>query len=278
MSAAEDAETVLLRGRDHLGIGDSESLHLRRGAIAISAGGAAKTYTHTEPNEDAALLLEGAHASVLAVADGHHGAAGSQTLLEGLASKTEWVLEDPGLRSASEWEKDLVATLLDQNHAILEDAKRSGGPPSPTTLSLAIARPQDDLLVHAAVGDSHLFVARSQQVDDLGWRSRGPQRRTFFLGSRNENLKSLASKVSLGCQRLSDAQAIVLVTDGLSEVGIGVGDPTGVVRDAIRSAAFDDAQNGAQVITAAVLAQAMKAQRENRAGDNIAIAAIRLET
>lgn len=276
MTASSPVQSALLRGREHLGIELSESVHLQQGAIAISAGGAAKTYPHTEPNEDAALLVEGPAGSLLAVADGHHGAAGAQALLEGLALQTRWISDDPGLHSTADWEEDLVAALLEQNRAILELATRSGGPPSPTTLSLAIARPEDDLLVHAAIGDSHLFVVRSEQLDDLGWHSPSRQRRTFFLGTRKETPKSLVSKMKLGCRPLSDAQAIVLATDGLSEVGIGVSDPARVVRDAFRAAAFDPAQEGAQVITKGVLAAAMNAQRQNRAGDNIAIAVVRL--
>ena len=272
MNTEADFQSELLRGRDYIGIGHSEIRSAGSCAIAISAGGAAKTYSHTEPNEDGALLLEGPAGSLIAVADGHHGAAGSAVALEILSKKTHWTTEDPGLDTPATWHREILAVLIEQNNAILAVAKKTGGPPSPTTLSIAVIRPRQNLLIHGVIGDSHLFVAEQAGVTDLGWRALGGGRKTFFLGSRAETPKSLGVKVSIGCRPLSGARAVVLATDGLSENGIGVSDPPKTVTHVVRAATLDDPHAGAQIVTRGVLAAAMAAHREHQAGDNIAVA------
>ena len=272
MNTEADFQSELLRGRDHIGIGHSEIRSAGSCAIAISAGGAAKTYSHTEPNEDAALLLEGSAGSLIAVADGHHGAAGSAVALEILSKQTHWTAEDPGLDTPATWHREVLAVLIEQNNAILAVATKTGGPPSPTTLSIAVIRPRQNLLVHGVIGDSHLFVAEQAGVTDLGWSALGGGRKTFFLGSRAETPKSLGVKVSIGCRPLSGARAVILATDGLSENGIGVSDPPKAVAHAVRAASLDNPHAGAQIVTRGVLAAAMAAHREHEAGDNIAVA------
>ena len=75
--------------------------------------------------------------------------------------------------------------LLTEAHAeVIERGREHELGPAPTTLSIALVRPAQDLLLHASVGDSHVFVAprdARQAVRDLGWASTG-RRRTFFLG------------------------------------------------------------------------------------------------
>lgn len=265
------SRSELLSGRDHIVLGASEARGSEDCAVAISAGGATKTYPHTEPNEDAALFVHGAGGSLVAVADGHHGAGGSQTALEGLARQAQWTAVDSGLDSPAAWEQNLLEVLVEGNAAILSRATAADAPPSPTTLAVAILRPREEFVVHGAIGDSHLFVVHDAAVIDLGWRSLGGGKKTFFLGSRRETGNSLASRAAIGCRTLAGARAVVLATDGLSEEGIGVADPAQAVANAVRRAGA-----AARRIAQEILDAAMAAQRENESGDNIAVAVARL--
>ena len=79
----------ILIGRDHQVIGDLAVIGEGPAAIALSRGGASKTYEHTEPNEDAVLFafsdgFPRGGGALIAVADGHHGSSGSQAALEHL--------------------------------------------------------------------------------------------------------------------------------------------------------------------------------------------------
>ena len=76
--------TALLLGRDHLELGAIGAISEGAVAIALSKGGALKTYPHIDPNEDAAAFAIGAAGLFVAVADGHHGAEGAELALEHL--------------------------------------------------------------------------------------------------------------------------------------------------------------------------------------------------
>ena len=271
-----NSQSELLSGRDHIVVGAFETRSSEDCAVAISAGGAAKIYPHTEPNEDAALFTHGPGGSLVAVADGHHGARGSLTALEGLARQTHWTAMDSGLDSPTAWEQNLLEVLVEGNAAMLSLAESIDAPPSPTTLAVAIVRPGEDLIVHAVIGDSHLFLAHATAVIDLGWRSLRGGNKTFFLGSRRETQNSLASRAAIGCHTLAGARAVVLATDGLSEEGIGVADPALAVASGVRHAEAGDDETAARRIAQEILDTALAAQRENESGDNIAVAVARV--
>ena len=76
--------SALLRGRDHTRLGITAAVAEGRAAIALSRGGAPKSYRYRDPNEDVALFAEGEGGILLAVADGHGGCDAAETAVEKL--------------------------------------------------------------------------------------------------------------------------------------------------------------------------------------------------
>ena len=97
----ERMRSALLRGRDHTRLGITAAVAEGRAAIALSRGGAPKSYRHRDPNEDAALFAEGEGGILLAVADGHGGCDAAETAVERLLARFAPAWTDaaaPGLR------------------------------------------------------------------------------------------------------------------------------------------------------------------------------------
>ena len=76
--------TALLRGQDHTDLGAIGLVSEGPAAIAICKGGAMKTYSHLDPNEDAACFAIGDGGMLVAVADGHDGASGAEAAVRAL--------------------------------------------------------------------------------------------------------------------------------------------------------------------------------------------------
>lgn len=255
---------VLLRGREHLGFGAVGEAGADGVAAAISRGGAPKPYDHVDPNEDAALAARGAHGALVAVADGHWGHRGAECALESLLGSARPWLEE-GARSPESWYQLALGALLEANQAVL--AEHVGDARARTTLSFALARPRENLLVHAALGDSHLFVVDSTVAAEI------PRpRRTTFLGVGPLRASLVEKHAQLGVQPLDFAIAIVAATDGLSERAIGVGDPAGVVHAAVTAAREEPAERRAPFAARAIVESALAAHRAHAAGDNTAAA------
>ena len=86
----------------------------------------------------------------------------------------------------------------------------------------------------------------------------------------------MASRSVSGYSDLNDTHALVLATDGLSEIGIGVPNPARAVADALKSSENGAADRSALETVARLGETTMQAHVENRAGDNIALAALDL--
>ena len=114
----------------------------------LQRGGAPKTYSYTEPNEDAALFAIGDGGTLIAVADGHFGASGSEAMTEFLlASYAErWTRSEPLGLMESTWHEDALESVYQCGRAVLTRAAEMGVPPAPSTLSLALARPEEETL------------------------------------------------------------------------------------------------------------------------------------
>jgi len=267
--------TARLLGRDHHLLGVLAAVAEGPAAITLSRGGAPKQYAHTEPNEDATLFVLGPGGVLVAVADGHHGAAGSAAVLEHLASVCAegWTALRDAPHSTSHWADEAVAALAGANHALLADAATRGLPPAPTTLAVALARPAEDRLLWTGIGDSHVFTVDDAAATDV-LRKALAERGNAFLGYESLDEGALAKRSASGTVPLSALRAVVLASDGLSERGIGVGDPERTVHAATRASGQADAELRPLELARHVGDAALAAHRENAAGDNIATAVV----
>ncbi|MCP4039885.1 MAG: protein phosphatase 2C domain-containing protein [bacterium] len=261
--------SALFIGREHSDIGTIDLVGEGPCAIAISRGGAVKTYSHTEPNEDACGFAWGPGGTLLAVADGHHGATGAEIAVRHL-------IEDKGLRwtdsEALEAEtllREARESVAEINLAIFAEADRCALPPSPTTLCFALLRPAEKLLLHASIGDSHIFWTRDDAPVDLAWAAHNGSHPTYIGRKRDLDL---ASACTIACEPLEASRAVVLVTDGFSEDGIGHAAPADVLAEIQSSTLVQDARLRPVETCRGVAESAMAIQRKNRAGDNIGCA------
>lgn len=277
MTAKTSTDSGALLGRQHHELGAMATLAGGSAAIALSCGGAAKTYDHTEPNEDAAFFFRGPGGWLLAVADGHHGATGSEAVINYIATHLadDWT----GSRSlgfdTESWQQCAEGILFDCGRAVLRRAAESGVRPAPTTLSLALIRPSESALAWICMGDSHLFRSGPKGIDDLGWASLEREDR-YFLGYEAASRQGMASRSVSGYRDLENTEALVLATDGLSEIGIGVPNPSRAVADALKSSKNAAADQSALETVKHLGETTMETHVKNRAGDNIALAVLDL--
>lgn len=267
--------SATLVGRDHHVIGALAAVAEGPAAITLSRGGAKKTYSHTEPNEDAALFAFGKGGVLVAVADGHHGATGSQSVVGHL----EWEWAEPWTAATSPfadgppWEDQAMAALVGANHALLAEAAERGLPPAPTTLSIALTRPAEGLLCWAGVGDSHVFTVTESEATDVLKAGLG-DKRSRFLGYEAQTEEKIAPHAAAGTRPLDGLVGVALASDGLSETGIGVADPAAAVLAAARAAAEAPADLRPLELAKGVSRLAMDAHLAQTAGDNMSSAAI----
>ncbi len=264
-------QTAFLRGRDHRWIGGLELTGIDRAAVALSRGGARKTYSHTDPNEDCVAFALGEGGQLVIAADGHHGELGSeaavQTILDEFAP--DWTAAAPPVSGPDAWRERAIEALLRANRSILEVAGRNQLPPAPTTFVLALLRPQDDLLLHLSVGDSHLFAVDRSQALELGGRDPN-WKFTPFLGYEEAKRELIETYSIVGVRPLAGIRAVVLATDGLSEPGIGVADPPATVFSTVSQVALDVPVDRRAVETCrGIVEAALQAHRRQKAGDNM---------
>jgi serine/threonine protein phosphatase PrpC len=269
--------SALLRGRDHTELGAIVAEAEGRAAAAISRGGAPKRYPHVDPNEDAALFASGPGGTLLAVADAHEGFAAAELALDHLLTSPagQWTAESR--LDAEAWQRHVVAALLDANQTIHDETRQLPGPHSCTTLSLVVVRPAQQLLFYASLGDSHLFQVGSQRVDDLGVHASRETRRklgSYFLGFGPETTESLSGKCLTGALPLADTQAVLLVTDGISERGIGVADPPAAMADVVGRASGSPEETRPLAAARGVVEVALASHVRRNAGDNVACAVL----
>lgn len=269
-------KTAFLRGREHQRIGDLALEGLGPAAVALSRGGARKTYDHTDPNEDCAALALGEGGGLVIAADGHHGESGSEAavaaLLEDLAPRLVAAAAPTTNRDA--WLELAYDALLRANRAVLEVAGRGNLRPAPTTLVLALARPAENLLLHASLGDSHLFAIDASGAVELGGRDPA-WKFTPFLGYEQASRELIERYARVGLRSLAGLRAVALATDGLSEPGIGVEDPARVVHESIARVETGTAADLSAVRACRSIVEiAMGAHRRQQAGDNLACSVV----
>lgn len=263
---------AVLHGRDHTALCEIGAIAEGPAAISLSLGGARKVYSHLDPNEDSAALARGEGGMLVAVADGHAGARAAELaiarLLEHFAPG--WTAADAGDLRAR-WDEDARAALLDLHVWILRELAREDAVGSRTTLALAVVRPAERWLGYASLGDSHVFVAGRSEAAEV---ARQDPETMAFLGTASEDRESLRPQCAVGSEEVGDARAVVLATDGISERGIGHGDPEAAVADAIERAARARPELRPLDAARAVVADALEAHRRNRSGDNVSSAVV----
>jgi len=272
-------QTAFLRGRDHHQIGRLELEGLATAAVGLSRGGARKTYSHTDPNEDCVAFALGDGGQLVIAADGHHGELGSEAAVEVILEQfaSAWTASRSPVEGEAAWRQQGIDALLASNRAILEIAGRNQLPPAPTTFALALLRPADDLLLHLSVGDSHVFAVDRGEAVDLGGRN-PDWKFTPFLGYEEARAETIEQYSMIGARSLSEIRAVVLATDGLSEPGIGLEDPPRVVFNAVSRAELDSPADRRAVDTCReVVEVAMRAHRSQKAGDNMGCSVLWLE-
>ena len=118
---------------------------------------------------------------------------------------------------------------------------------------------------------------RRQRVADLGVRASRETRRklgSYFLGFGPETTESLSGKCLTGVQPLAGTRAVLLVTDGISERGIGVEDPRAAMADVIERAEGSPEETRPLAAARAVVEVALASHVRRDAGDNVACAVL----
>ncbi|HVP31431.1 MAG TPA: protein phosphatase 2C domain-containing protein [Myxococcota bacterium] len=260
-----------LRGPEALELGAIVERCAGRCAVALSLGGATKSYAHTDPNEDGALVVEGEGGVLVAVADGHGGADAAEAALGHLLAEVAPRLVAAETRLAGRWQDVALEALLGVCGAIRARGAQGGRRKSRTTLACAVARPAEGWLFHVSVGDSHVYQRTEDGAFDLACE-RASDGEVCFLGAADDTAETLREKCLIGAEPLAGTRAIAAVTDGLSERSVGVDDPDLAVEEAARSAAEATPAERPATFARAILEQAMAAHRRQPSGDNVAAA------
>jgi serine/threonine protein phosphatase PrpC len=277
MNSSTPLASATLLGRHHHEIGGLAASGEGPAAISLSRGGAAKTYGHTEPNEDAVSFARGKGGWLLAVADGHHGSSGSEAVIDHIASSlaADWTGDAALGFDSRTWQECSLDVLHDCGRAVLRRAAETGVAPAPTTLSLALARPGESALGWISMGDSHIFCATAQGIEDLGWACLEREDR-YFVGYAAASRKGMRNRSVAGYRELGETRALLLATDGLSETNIGVACPSQAVADALVASETREPETRALALAKTLSRTAMAAHVSNRAGDNIGCAVLDL--
>jgi len=140
--------SIALLGRDWTELGPLALAELPDGgALALSRGAYPKAYAHTDPNEDAALLVRAQSGVLLAVADGFNGTDASELAIERVRAHAPELIEASG----ADFRAELGRVAADVRAALRPRAR------SRSCLVLAALRGERCEL--ASLGDSNAFVA-----------------------------------------------------------------------------------------------------------------------
>ena len=261
-----------LRGADHPQLDEIAAIAEGHAAIALSRGGARKTYPHSEPNEDVCAFALSQWGGVVVVADGHAGClaaeAATRQVLEAHAPR--W-LEPAPIALDARFATEATDVAADVNTAILRASTGSGAEASRTTLTVGLLRPGDGWVAALSVGDSHAFLTGDGQCVELAARRGGA---SLFLGDPSLSREEIEAGVRVERAEIGERCAFVLASDGLSERAIGVGDPPAAVLRAVRGGGAFAAPLRPLETARNVVLEALAAHREHRSGDNAAAAVL----
>jgi serine/threonine protein phosphatase PrpC len=260
----------LLRGRDHLQLGAVAALAERRVAIALSRGGAAKTYQHQDPNEDACAFAWTEHAWLVAVADGHWGHGGAELALARPARAPRAALDLAGRDRA--------------RRPLVPRGARRGARPEPRADRCRQRRDHDrphDARARAGAAARRLVVGAAGRRQPPVRRGRSARERVVPRRERPGDVhRRRASRPRRDRTRRAlrgralEPRAIVLATDGLSEPAIGVENPARAVAESVGAARAVGPELRPLTAVRGLAERALAAQRANAAGDNVATACV----
>ena len=137
-------------------------------AIAISRGRRAKSYRHTDPNEDVVACHSDGDRVVLVIADGHNGRESSSAAVAAFARRVSGLRSPPAV--------DVFVDLFWEAHeAVCDAAQRPDvrNPESRTALVVAVIGNGE--LFWASMGDCDVFLC-ARTIEPLG------PRHSYFLG------------------------------------------------------------------------------------------------
>ena len=261
--------SALLRGSEHTKLGAVAAEAEAGCAIAISRGGYAKSYHHRDPTEDAAGFALGPQGALLAVADGHGGCEAAELAVARLLEELGDALAGAG-PLAPRWRAAAGEALTRIHAEIVERGARGGNPEARTTLAFALARPGEDLLALASIGDSHAFVAGAARAEDLAAGGDPPA----YLGSPSLDPREILARAVTRTVSLAGARAVALATDGLSEQGIGVPAPELAVAEVLERAERSRPELRPLETARSLVECALASHRRQRSGDNVAAAVL----
>ena len=268
-------QSTRLRGGDHETIGEIATLAEGSAAIAISRGGAAKTYRYRHRNEDVVGFVHGSAGSLAVVADGHGGRQAAELALafalDELAPR--WIEVEVG-DLKGRFDAEARGAAVELHRAILRAALEAAPQPCRTTVSVALVRPGEGWFGHWSVGDSHVFEVRDDAAHEP---CAVAQARVCYLGDAATTNEALADGVRVAVCAADATRCLVLATDGLSEAGSGVADPPAAIRQAVAEASTRPLDLRPLETARAVVLRALASHGERRAGDNIATAVLWLE-
>jgi serine/threonine protein phosphatase PrpC len=211
------AKLSVLWGRDHTELREAAVEAAGPGvAIGLTRGRFPKGYAHVEPNEDVVAAAVGSRATLLVVADGHHGCAAAEVAVETVLDRLGADPPPEGLAPEA-W----IALFAAAAEAV---GWRPGGgdlegrpeQDSRTTMTVAIAA---DGRVHwASLGDSVAYTITGIRAGGrAGGRARALNRpRHRFLGART-TAADLRRDLDTGTKTLRRGGWVALATDGLTE-------------------------------------------------------------
>jgi serine/threonine protein phosphatase PrpC len=264
--------TAHLRGRDHGELGAVAATAEGPAAIALSRGGAPKTYEYVDPNEDAACFALGPAGALVGVADGHRGCEAAEEALARIVADhaPAWTGAD-GPADATGWRDAALAALWRTQLALREAA--AGRPGARTTVALALARFAEARLYWVSLGDSHVFRATPRGVHDLAAAGRSCPPRSF-LGGESLDPAELAERAVSGDVPAPDTRALVLATDGVSGEEVGLEDAAGALADVVERAARGPRDLRPLEAARGLVRLANDSHLRRRSGDNVAVAVL----
>jgi serine/threonine protein phosphatase PrpC len=187
---------IALLGRDWAELGPLGLADLPDGgALALSRGALPKPYAHTDPNEDAALVVRMPSGVLLAVADGFNGAEASELAIERARARAAELIDASGDAFRGE-----VTRLASDVVAGLPSRSRSRS-------CLVLAALRREHVEIATLGDSNAFVAGAPKALAM--------ENSLLLGNPEPLSRARAELYHLRFTRAA-GERIALVSDGVT--------------------------------------------------------------